>query len=247
MLLNIIALILVLISAGLIFLFSLPRFRNYRVFRSFSAFEGLRRAIGLAVENGSRIHVSLGKGSLTQNTGASGLSGLVTLGRIAQISSISDRPPIATSGDGTLAILSQDTLKAAYRATNNLELYDPDRGLLAGPTPLSYVAGTLPIAAAENISTHILTGNFGPEIALLVEGAEKNSAFTLGASNSLSAQAALYASAQEPLIGEELFAIPAYLNAGPAHSASLMVQDVLRWGVIAVLVIGSILKFLGIL
>ena len=247
MLLNIVALALVLISAGLIFLLSTPRLKKYRTFRSLPAFEQLRRAIGLAVENGTRIHVSLGKGSLTQNTSAAGLSGLATLSRIAHISSISDRPPLATSGNGVLAILSQDALQGAYRATNNLELYDPDRGRLTGPTPLSYVAGTLPIAAGEHVSTHILTGNFGPEIALLVEAAEMKSAFTLGASDSLPAQAALYACAQEPLIGEELFAIPAYLNAGPAHSASLMVQDVLRWGLIVVLVLGSFLKLLGIL
>ena len=247
MFLNIVGLALIIVSAGLLFVFTLPLFNKRRLFRTMPAFEALRRAIGLAVENGTRIHVTLGKGSLTQNTGAAGLAGLATLDRIAQISSISDRPPIATSGNGVLAILSQDTLRGAYRTTNNLEMYDPDRGRLAGPTPLSYVAGTLPIADSEIVSTHILAGNFGPEIALLVEAAEMESAFTLGASDSLPAQAALFASTKEPLIGEELFAIPAYLNAGGTHSTSLMVQDVLRWGVIVVLIGGSILKLIGIL
>jgi hypothetical protein len=48
------------------------------------------------------------------------------------------------------------------------------------------------------------------------------------------------------LLGEELYAAGAYLDAGPAHSASLRMQDILRWVVVAVIVIGAIFKLLGI-
>lgn len=244
---SIIALGLIVITTGLIFVFALPQTGSRRNFRRLAAFDRLRQAIGLAVENGTRIHISLGKAGLVRSPSASGLAGLATLERIAQVSSVSDRPPLASSGEGTLAILSQDTLKAAYRQANALENYDPDRGQLVGVTPLSYITGTLPIADSENVSAHILVGEFGPEIALLVDAASNEDAFTIASTDSLPAQAALYAAAQAPLIGEELFAIPAYLNAGPTHTASLVVQDLLRWGVIVVLLAGAILKLVGIL
>lgn len=226
---------------------ALPRYnRGPRSFRPIAAFQKLRRAMGLAVEDGKRLHVSLGKSSLVEPTIPSALVGLSTLERIAQLATMSDRPPIATSGDGALSILSQDTLRAAYRTSNALEQYDPDRGRLAGPTPFSYIAGTLPVFRQEQVSSHILIGNFGPEVGLLTQAADQQRAFTLAGSDALPAQAVLYAGAQEVLIGEELFAAPAYLNAGPAHTASLRLQDILRWTVIAVLVIGAILKTLGI-
>ena len=244
---TIIAFALVLVTAGLIFFFSLPQMNGQRFLRPLSAFDRLRQAIGLAVENGTRIHISIGKGTATQSISAASLVGLSTVERIAQISSFSDRPPIATSGDGVLAILSQDTLRAAHRISNTMEYFDPDRARLTGVTSFSYVAGSLPLADRENVSTHILAGNFGPEIALLIEAANKKDAFTLASSDSLSAQAALYASAQEPLIGEELFAIPAYLNSGRMHTASLRTQDILRWGVIAVILIGAVIQFLGLI
>jgi len=57
----------------------------------------------------------------------------------------------------------------------------------------------------------------------------------------------IYASAEESLIGEEIFAAPAYLKPNAAHSASLRTQDLLRWGVIGVLIAGSILKMVGII
>ncbi len=243
----IIALALILVSVGLIFLLTVQRSILRSGLRPLPAFDRLRRAIGLAVENGTRIHITLGKAGMTQSISASGLAGLSTLERIARVSSISDRPPLATSGEGTLAILSQDTLRAAYRQINQLELYNADRGRLSGATSFSYAAGLLPVADSENVSTHIAVGNFGAEIALLMEAADMESAFSLAATDSLSAQAALFPSAQETLIGEELFATPAYLNAGAVYTASLQVQDILRWGVVLVLIAGAILTLVGLI
>ena len=119
----------VLFSIVTLIILVLPRFnRGPRSLRPIRGFQRLRRAIGLAVENGKRVHISLGKSSLLEPTNTSGLIGLSTLERITQLSMLSDRPPIATSGDGALSILSQDTLRAAYRTNNVLEQYDADRG-----------------------------------------------------------------------------------------------------------------------
>jgi hypothetical protein len=47
------------------------------------------------------------------------------------------------------------------------------------------------------------------------------------------------------LIGEELYAAGAYVGAGAVHEASLTVQDILRWLIIAAILVGSLLKFVG--
>ena len=90
-----------------------------------------------------------------------------------------------------------------------------------------------------------MIGDFGSESALLVEAADREDTNLVAASDNLSAQSILYASAQDPLIGEELFASGAYMGAGISHEASLQVQDVLRWLVIAVIVGGAVLKLIG--
>jgi hypothetical protein len=250
----IVGLVLVLLGAGLMLVFSLPQRGKGRgqrrasaraSLRPIRAMQRLRRAIGLAVEDGSRLHVSLGRSSIISPTNASALVGLSTLERIGMLSSVSDRPPVATSGDGTLALLSQDTLRAAYRISNIPEQYDPIQSRLTGPTSFSYVAGTLPIIHDERISANIFVGNFGPEIGLMLDAADREGAFALAASDSFAAQSVLYAAASEPLIGEELFAVPAYLQAAPIHQAGLRAQDILRWLVIIALIVGSILAFLG--
>jgi len=215
--------------------------------RKIAAIDRLTQSIGLAVENGTRTHITLGNASLTQPSNPSALAGLATLERVARISSISDRPPLTTSGDGGLTLLSQDTSRGAYRAVHAPELYDSSRARLTGVTPLSYVAGMLPIGSNEDISAHVMIGNFGPEIGLVAEAADQAGAFNLAASDSLPAQAVLFATASDPIIGEELFATPAYLDSNRTQAVSLQVQDILRWGVGIVLIGGAILKLVGIL
>ena len=68
----------------------------------------------------------------------------------------------------------------------------------------------------------------------------------MAGTDSIPAQAVLYATADEPLLGEELYAAGVYLGAGPAHLASLRMQDVLRWVLVAAMVIGAVLKLAGI-
>lgn len=215
--------------------------------RDIPAFSRLGRAIGLAVEAGKRMHITLGWGGISDLRGASALIGLTILERIARLASISDRPPVATSGDGILGILSQDTLSGTYKAIGAGFQYDPTTGRVSGLTPVSYSAGTVPVIYDEQVSATVLAGHFGSEAALITDAAERNDSLTLAGSDSITAQAVFAASAQEPLIGEELFAAGAYINAGPIHASSLRAQDIFRWVLVIAILVGTILKMLGIL
>ncbi len=239
------ALGLLVLAAVLLLVFVFLRRRSPASFRIIDAYERLNRSVGLAVENGTRLHISLGRGNLLTARGGSALAGLAMLRRLAERTSVSDRPPVATSGDASLAILSQDTLRSGYRAAGAEEQYRFTTGRLTGLTPFSYAAGAIPTIHDENVSTNIILGDLGAESALLAEASDRENANLIAASDNLSAQAVFYASSQEPLIGEELFAAGAYVGAGTAHEASLNVQDVLRWLIILAIIIGAGLKFLG--
>ncbi len=215
--------------------------------REIPAFSRLKRGIGLAVEAGQRLHVALGSGGVSGTRGASGLVGLGMLNRIARAASISDRPPVATSGESTLAVLSQDTLKSAYRSIGAEDQFDPTSGQISGLTPFSFAAGTMPVIFDQQVSVNVLAGSFGSEVALITDAGERTGSLTLGGSDNLPAQAVLYAAAQEPLVGEELYAGGAYLQAGSPHLASLRAQDVLRWILIVIILAGAVLKLLGVL
>lgn len=241
-------LLFVVIFLLLILAFALIRRRRSDLtLREIPAFDRLSRAFGLSVEAGKRVHVSLGWGGLFGIPAAAAFIGLSVLERIARFASISDRPPLATSGDASLAILSQDTLGAAHQATGVEGSFDPTNGQLTGLTPFSYAVGTMPVISNEQTAAHILAGHYGSEVALIADAAERSQNLTLAGSDSLPAQSILFAAAQEPLIGEELYAAGAYVKAGPLHAASLHAQDILRWLLVLAILIGVILKLAGVL
>ncbi len=246
--LGIIGLIFVLIFFSLIIIFAVVhRKRTDWHLRTITAYAKLERAIGLAVEAGTRIHISLGRGNISGMQGGSALVGLSVLERVARAASISDRPPVATSGDGTLGILSQDTLHSGLRAIGAESQYDSTYGQVSGLTPFSYAAGTLPVIYDEHVSACFLSGHFESEVALITDAAERSGSLTLAGSDSITAQAILYATAQEPLIGEELYAAGAFVRAGDTHLSSLRAQDVLRWTLVVIILAGAALKAVGVL
>jgi hypothetical protein len=244
---NYLGLVFLLLGLGLLlFFFFTPNLQKIDL-RNIEAFSHFRREVDLAVEAGKRLHISLGRGNINDLQGGSALIGLTILDRCARAASNSDRPPVATSGDSVVNILSQDTLQSTYRSLAAEQRYDPANARLSGLTPLAYAAGAMPAIHDEHVSANILAGHFGTEIALMTEAGERSQSLTMAGSDSISAQAVLYATADEPLLGEELYGAGAYLGESPTHTASLRMQDILRWVLIAAIVIGAVLKLLGIL
>jgi hypothetical protein len=238
----------ILLCLGLILFYIFSARRGPKInLREILAFKRFRREVDLAVEAGKRLHVSLGRGNINDLQGGAAFIGLIILDRCARAGSNSDRPPMTTSGDGVVTVLSQDTLQSTYRSLAAEQRYDPTNARMTGLTPLAFAAGAMPTIHDEHVTANILAGHFGTEIALLTEAGERSRSLTIAGTDNISAQAVLYATADEPLLGEELYASGAYLGANPAHSASLRAQDILRWVLIVVIVVGAILNLLGIL
>lgn len=243
---GIIGFLFVLVFWGALLFFGVLRRQALDIqLREIPAFKRIQRAIGISVEDGSRLHFSVGRGAINALEGAVAIVGLRMLERVTRIISVSDRLPVVTSGDGSVNVLSQDTLQSTYRQLGEESQYDPTAGRLTGPTPFSFAAGAIPLISDEQVSANILVGHFSSEAALFTEAASRNNGTTLAGTDNLDGQAVLYAAADSPLIGEEVYAGGAYLQAGTMHTASLRVQDIFRWVLIVLLLLGALLKLLG--
>jgi hypothetical protein len=148
-----------LVCLGL-FLFFLYFGRNLAKLnlRDIQAFRHFKREVDLAVEAGKRLHISLGRGSINELPGGAAFIGLTILDRCARAASNSDQPPMTTSGDGVLTILSQDTLQSTYRSLATEQRYDPTNVRLTGLTPMAYAAGSIATIRDENVSANFLPG-----------------------------------------------------------------------------------------
>ena len=236
---------IVALTVALILLFSAWKGGKRSAFRNIPAIQRLQRSIELSVEDGSRLQISLGHGGLLGPQSAAALAGLTLLRQLAEIAADSDQPPVATSGDGSLMLLAQDTLRSTYRRLGIRDQFNFHLAQTTGLTPFSYAAGILPSILDRTALASALVGKFGPEAGLIADAAQRSEGFSIGGSSELSGQAVLFAAAHEPLIGEELYATGAYTNAGSAHAASLRAQDVLRWLVILLILITAISPLLN--
>jgi hypothetical protein len=244
---NLIELFILVVSAFFLMMVTLWKRKSPAKLREIPALSQLYRMLGLSVEDGSRLHISLGSGKLLDASGGSALAGLAMLRYIAERTSVSDKPSVTSAGDPVLGLLSQATLKAGYEAAGVEEAFSSTAGRVTGLSSFGYAAGAMQISQNENVSVNIMIGHFGPEVALIADAAERENVAVVGASDNLTGQAVLFANTQDALIGEELFSTGAYLGAGVSHTASLTVQDILRWLIILSLLVGAVAKFLRII
>ena len=216
-------------------------------FRRLSGYEAVPGQIGQAVESDGRVHVSLGANSIIAEDTSTTLAGLAMLRSVTEGSSISDRPPVASTGDATAYPLIADTVRRAYQAAGEMEKYDTKAIRQVAFDGMTLAGGATAIVEDDDVRANILIGSFGPEVALVAQaGIRKNILQTI-ASDRVEGQAVAYTMADNPLIGEELFAASAYLDDLPAPKASLISPDVLRLLLVGAILVGALLKTLGLI
>jgi hypothetical protein len=241
-----IVLLMLVVILGLGWFLRNPEQAKRIALRPVEAFNDLPQRAGESVENGTRIHLSLGSGNVGTPTTTGALAGITVLDVVAEAATISDKPPVVTTGDGASATLAQNSLRRAYNHQNAIERYDHLSGRMVGPTPMSYAAGVMMTLKEESVSTSLLIGTFGNEVGLMADAGRGENAHQIIATDNVQGQAAAYVTANEPLIGEDIYASGAYLLSGkPFHKASLIAQDVVRVLVVAALIIGGLLSLVG--
>ena len=216
-----------------------PRFRIIPVFNA------LHGQMGRAIESGKALHVSVGTGSISGEDTATTLAGLAIVEFLADEAAASGIAPVITTADPTTLLLAQDTLRRPHIRQGDLSSYQPLSARMLALNPTQYAAATMDFLAHDQVSANIMSGSFGPEIALIEHETDKQALPQLTGAADARALSILMASHENVLIGEEIYAAKAYLQARPQHLASLRSQDVLRWLVVLSVIAGFAINLLN--
>lgn len=214
--------------------------------RPLAGYDRLSDHVGQAIESGGRLHVSLGPNSIIDVRTATTIAGLSILDEATGQSTIGDHPPVVTTADATTLPVAADTILRAYRRTNQLDNYSVQSARLVALDALSLAGGATSIIHDDHVKTNILVGSFGPEVTLMAEAGQRLDIPQTIGSDRLEGVAAAFAMADEPLIGEEMYVSRAYLTDDPSATGALAAQDILRWGIIGLIIFGTILQTLGL-
>lgn len=236
--------IVVLLISGII-LYLTPIKKNFLV-KLLPSIQRLRNSIGLSIENGKGIHISIGKANLANINGAASLIGLETLDKILDQSVLSDNPPTITSGSGEISLMSQTKIEDFLRDKSRIIDSSIPHAYLSGPTKMSFIAGAISPSSKKDLSSQILVGNFGSEIGLALHAANQRQHFTLSATDDLGGQSVSYVYSKEALLGDQIFSIPGQLSQEKHNFIPTILLDISRWLIILIILLLALLKLLGI-
>lgn len=215
------------------------RRRNLYALRDIAAYRAIPLAVGEAIEANRPVHVSFGGAGLGGDSTLLTLASAELFFQVAERAAIGGIPPILTVSNPTALPLGQDTLRRAYQSRGQISNFrhGSARWYPAGNRSLAFAAALTATLGDDRVSSNILVGSFGSELALVAEAAARRDHSLIATSDQLQGQAIAYAFTDQPLIGEELFTAGAYLGKSASQTASLVTQDVLRWLLVLVILI----------
>jgi hypothetical protein len=237
----ILAFLFLLVFGGLLFFFMVRvRAGDRPTLRRIRGFEVLKGLMGRSIETGRTLHLSVGVGSMANQTTADSLAGLSVLNYLTRQAAETGIAPTVSMADPTVMLFAQNTIRRAYpdNPTEAEEAYRHVRWI--APQPAAYAAGVMNILSLENAEANVMVGNFGDEYLLMGEAAAWRNLDHVGGASNPNTLPFIYVTAQETLLGEEIYAAGAYLERIPAHIGSLVTQDAMRW-LVAMIIIGGIL------
>jgi hypothetical protein len=222
---------------------ALPTRRKYWL-RKIRAYDVIPSLIGQSIESSQPIHISLGSAGIGGSTTLAALAGAEFAFYVSEQATIGDAPPVITLSDPSAIPLGQDALRRAYYAHNRGQMFRPTRvqWYPSGTRSMAFAAALTRLMATDRVSTNVLTGSYGPELALLLYTSKRRGITSIAVSDQLEGQAIAFALADHRLIGEEAFVAPSYLSDDPGAMRRAVAIDVMRWLLVLAIVIGFGLK-----
>ncbi len=211
--------------------------------RPLPAIESLRKAVNKAIESSRPVHVSIGTGSVGRADTAETAAGLSVLDYLQQQRSSYRLPVILSAADPAAFAAAYDLhRKASIRGGN-----PPGRAYFVAPQRIVYAAGAAEILKNESALANVMIGPFGYEYLLLGEMTHHQGIEQVGGTTDPRVLPFVCATSEGCLIGEEIFAAGAYLTGDAGRLAGLMAQDRMRTLLVVFIVLGMLLKSLGLL
>lgn len=237
----------ILLSALLLLSFRwVIRIKRYSL-RELPFSQKLARARTAAIEQGRHQDIFLGNKLWHHRLPGLAFSGLTVLQSLLDPDHLASGHLTISASSAILAVFARQITSSAYKEGFSAQLLKQPIDVTAyGLTPVSYAVGFMAARRQPPAGTLLLLGDYDEESGLLVAAMDAKRGQLFAAAGSFSALSVMYPLAENLLIGEEAYLLPAFLDRQPKASSLLLVEDILRGLVIALLIVGAALKVAGL-
>lgn len=237
---RVISILIVLVTLVII---AVPSRRRYWL-RTIGAYDAVPSLAGLAIESNRPMHISLGSAGIGGSSTLLALASAELAYYLSERTVVGDVSPLITVADPSALPIGQDALRRAYQARGMAGKYGATavHWYPSGTRSLAFAAAVTALMNSDRISSNVMGGSYGPELALILNASKRRGVPSVAVSDQLEGQAVAFALADHPLIGEEVFVASSYLDDDAARAWKAVAIDILRFLLAGAIVIGFAMK-----
>lgn len=211
--------------------------------RRISGIDAIEEGIGRATEMGRPVLYVPGIDELQD---IQTIASMLILGQVAEKVAEYQSDLVVSCCIPIVREVADEVVKAGFYQAGHPDAYNPANTRFISSEQFAFCAGTNGIILREKPSTNIYFGRFFAESLILAETGFVNRSIQIAGTAEATQLPFFIAACDYTLIGEELFAVSAYLSRDPRLISSLKASDWVKVFVVASLIIGTILATLGI-
>lgn len=196
----------------------------------------IREQIAGSLEESAPIHLDIGTNGDGDLAGGSILAAAEATDTVSAQMAFADEPWMITGSGGLAASAEKDAVRSGMEAADYGNAYDADASLFTGSSPYFHEAGNRTALETAPSALHLSIGSFGAATALSDTLCAQGEILCVGGDDLLT-QAVGTVSADAVYVGEQFTEIPDSLDREEKKNPALLAMDVMRWVLIAAVVI----------
>jgi hypothetical protein len=234
---------LIILTGVLMMVFTRRAQRGEEMYiRRMPGIDAIEEGIGRATEMGKPVLYVPGIDELQD---IQTIASMLILGQVAKTVAEYQAELIVTTAVPIVREVADEVVKAGYYQAGYPDAYRPQNIRFTSSDQFAFCAGTNGIIHRQQPATNIYLGRFFAESLILAETGYINKSIQIAGTAEATQLPFFVAACDYTLIGEELFAVSAYLSRDPRLVSSLKASDYLKVALVATLLVGTMAASLG--
>jgi hypothetical protein len=143
-------------------------------------------------------------------------------------------------------VLAEEMVRQGYANAGRIDAHKPENVLFITPEQFAFAAGVNGMILRDRPATNIFLGRFFAESLMLAETGYVTRAIQIAGTAEITQLPFFVAACDYALLGEEIYAVSAYLSREPHLLSQLKATDFVKVIVMGLIVLGVVLWFFGI-
>lgn len=206
--------------------------------------DAIEEAVGRSTEMGRPVLYVTG---VDQIVNIQTIASLLILGHVAEMTAEYDTDLKVTNAYPLTMVVAEEIVRQGYADAGRIDAHKPENVMFISSEQFAFAAGVNGLILRDRPATNIYLGRFFAESLILAETGYVTGAIQIAGTAEISQLPFFIAACDYTIIGEELYAVSAYLSREPKLLATIKTTDLIKVGVIGLIIIGATLSTAGII